>query len=98
MLQMWLGYGIATAVVWAISFSSDSTPSLGTSIGSGCRPKKTKKKVSFKNKDILISKKTRQIYCHQICTTRYSKRSSSGEKEMITNFDPQGEMKSIRNG
>ena len=32
------------AVVWAGSYSSDSTPGLGTSIGHGCDPKKPKKK------------------------------------------------------
>ena len=41
---MWLGSGVAVAVVWAGSYSSDSTPSLGTSICRGCSPKKTKKK------------------------------------------------------
>ena len=37
------------AVVWASSYRSNSTPSLGTSICSGCGPKKTikKKKVRF---------------------------------------------------
>ena len=41
-LQMWLGSGIAVAVAWAISCSSDFTPSLGTSICYGRSPKKTK--------------------------------------------------------
>ena len=43
-LQMWLGSRVAVAVVWAGSYSSDWTPSLGTSICLGCGPKKTKKK------------------------------------------------------
>ena len=41
---MQLGSGIAVAVVWAGSYSSDLTPSLGTSICRECGPKKTKKK------------------------------------------------------
>ena len=43
-LQMWLGPGIAVAVVWAGGYSSDSTPCLGTYICCGCDPKKRKKK------------------------------------------------------
>ena len=42
--QMWLGSGVAVAVVKAGSYSSDSTPSLGTSICCECGPKKTKNK------------------------------------------------------
>ena len=42
MLQTWLGSCVAVAVVWAGSCSSDSTPSLGTSICRGCGPKKKK--------------------------------------------------------
>ena len=38
---MWLGSGIAVAVVKASGYSSDLTPSLGTSICQGCSPKKT---------------------------------------------------------
>ena len=34
------GSGIAVAVAWASSCSSDSTPSLGISICHGCGPKK----------------------------------------------------------
>ena len=41
-LQMQLGSHLAEAVVQASSYSSDSTPSLGTSICCGCSPKKTK--------------------------------------------------------
>ena len=33
---MWLGSGIAVAVVLVSNYSSDSTPSLGTSICPGC--------------------------------------------------------------
>ena len=33
--QMWLASGVAVAVVWAGGYSSDSTPSLGTSICAG---------------------------------------------------------------
>ena len=40
----WLGSGTAVAVAQAGSFSSDSTPSLGSSICRRCGPKKQKKK------------------------------------------------------
>ena len=43
-LQTKLGSGIAVAAVQAGSYSSDSTPSLGTSICRGFSPKKTLKK------------------------------------------------------
>ena len=48
--QLWyrshtlLGSGIAVAVAEASSYSSDSTPNLGTAICHGGDPKKTKKK------------------------------------------------------
>ena len=45
-LQMQLRSGIAVTVVQASRCSSNSTPSLGTSICHGCSPKKQKKKVS----------------------------------------------------
>ena len=44
-LQMQLGSCVAVAVVQASSYSSDLTPSLGTSICHGCGPKKTRKKI-----------------------------------------------------
>ena len=47
---MRLGSGVAVAVVWAGSYSSDSAPSLGTSICHGCDPKKTKDKKKKKEK------------------------------------------------
>ena len=43
--QMWLGSGTAMAVVEAGSWSSDSTPSLGSSICHGCGSKKPKAEV-----------------------------------------------------
>ena len=43
-LQTWLGSCIAVAVVEAGSYSSDSIPSLGTSICLRCSPQKEKKK------------------------------------------------------
>ena len=44
-LQMWLGSWVAMAVVQASSYSSNLTPSLGTSICRRCGPKKEKKNV-----------------------------------------------------
>ena len=43
-LQTWLGSDVAVAVV--SGYSSDSTPSLGTSMCHRCGPKKKKKKKS----------------------------------------------------
>ena len=40
--QTWLGSCVAVAVVQASGYSSNLTPSLGTSICCGCSPKKTK--------------------------------------------------------
>ena len=40
--KMGLGSDTAVAVVWACSYSSDLTPSLGTSICCRCIPKKQK--------------------------------------------------------
>ena len=43
---MWLGSGVTVAVVWAGSYSADSTPSLGISICLGFGPKKKKNLLS----------------------------------------------------
>ena len=43
-LKMWLGSSVAVAVVQASSYSSDSTPSLWTSICCRSDPKKTKER------------------------------------------------------
>ena len=40
--QIWLGSGVAVAVAVASSYSSDSTPRLGSSICCRCSPKKEK--------------------------------------------------------
>ena len=66
--QMWLVSGIAVAVVQASSYSSNQTPSLGTSIcrGSGLRNgKKTKNKNKkiFKKMSCLIIKES-FVYIH----------------------------------
>ena len=45
---MWLGSGIPLAVALAGGYSSDSTPSLGTSIYHRYGSKKTKKKKKMK--------------------------------------------------
>ena len=42
--QTRLGSGVAVSVAQACSYSSDSTPSLGTSVCHGCGPKKRTKK------------------------------------------------------
>ena len=62
-LQTRLGSGIAMALAKAISWSSDWTPRLGTSMCRGCGPKKTKKDQK-KKKVNEIDQKT--------CTTKLS--------------------------
>ena len=52
--QMWLGSHVAVPVVWAVSCSSDSTPSLGTSICCGCGPKTTHTQKKTKKRNIII--------------------------------------------
>ena len=47
---MRLRSGVAVALAWARGYSSDWTPSLGTSICSRYSPKKTKKKKKKKTK------------------------------------------------
>lgn len=46
--QMWLRSGVAVAVMQACSCSSDSAPSVGTSISRKCNPKK-QKQIATKN-------------------------------------------------
>ena len=51
---MWLGSGVAMAVVQAGSCSSDSTPSLEVSICRRCGPEKTRDKKKKKKKRIIV--------------------------------------------
>ena len=46
-LQMWLGSGLAVAVAYVVSSSSDLTPSLVTSICLGCGPNSKNEKKKF---------------------------------------------------
>ena len=48
---MQLGSLIAVAVVWAVGYSSYSTPNVGTFICCRCNPKKTKKKKKKRERD-----------------------------------------------
>ena len=52
--RMRLGSQVAVALAWASSYSSDSTPSLGTSICRGSGPRNSKKKKIY----IYINKET----------------------------------------
>ena len=52
--QTQLGSGIAVAVVWTGGYSPDSTPSLGTSIGSEHSPKKQRDKQTNKNLGVFL--------------------------------------------
>ena len=52
---MWLGSGVAMAVAYASGYSSDLTPSLGTSICHSFGPKKTgKKKLSVAETSFIV--------------------------------------------
>ena len=58
---MWLRSGVAVAVAKAGGYSSDSTPSLVTSICCGRGPKKTtKKKKKKKKKEVKV-----QLFCYK---------------------------------
>ena len=54
---MWLGSGVAAAEVVAVasSYSSDLTPSLGTSTCSWCSLKKQEKKKERKKKRLIVN-------------------------------------------
>ena len=57
---MGLRSGVAVAVVEAGSYSSDLTPSLGTSISCGCSTKKTKKKKEKKEREMKRERKEKE--------------------------------------
>ena len=59
-LQTWLGSRVAVALVKAGTYSSDSTPSLGTSICHRCGPKKQTKK---KRKGVVNGADTGGVGC-----------------------------------
>ena len=73
--QMWLGLGVAVAVVWAGNCSSDLTSSPGTSICCWCRPKK-KKKTRWNNIWLLLmsSYKDRKL-CNWVMYSTNSQKS-----------------------
>ena len=53
---MWFQSGVAVAVAVMYSgYSSDLTPSLGTSIGWGCNTKKTKKKKKKRKRNAFLN-------------------------------------------
>ena len=76
--------GVAVAVVWASSYSSDVTLSLGTSMCCGFSPQKTKKK---KKKKVTIWKHAIGFYyvnrVVQLTPPSNSKISSSPQKETL---------------
>ena len=70
--QMQLGSGVAVAVVWPSSCSSDLTPSLVTSICRGCGPKKKKKKnvaLNARLSSISLLLDLGLLLCHSQCNT-----------------------------
>ena len=68
-LQMWLRSGVAMAVAWADGYSSDLTPSLGTSICCRCgHKKKKKKKQEAENREMLEREwLSRKVHSVSIC-------------------------------
>ena len=66
---MQLESGVAVAMAQAGSYSSNSTPSWGTSIGYGCSPKKAKENSlrnstisSLKPKGIIMKEQVKFVY------------------------------------
>ena len=70
-LQMRLGSGIAVAVAWASSCSSDSAPSWELPYAAGAAPKSKKKKKERKKNKETISVNTRNLH---VPTFLYSSR------------------------
>ena len=56
MSQTRLGSDVAVAVVKASSYSSDLTPTLGTSICRGCGPEKKKRKEKIHCQNVYLLK------------------------------------------
>ena len=76
--QIWLRshIAVAVAVAWSSSCSSNSTPSLGTSICCRCGPKKQTKKISMKQIYAVVLPGTTVLLalvsiCACRCHTRY---------------------------
>ena len=76
--QIWLGSGFAVAVVLAGSYSSDSTPSLGTSIIGQKKKKKRKIRnffclshIFWQNKSIFLNRISISIYLSSIYLSTY---------------------------
>ena len=67
---MRLGSGVAVAVVWAGSLSSDSTPTLGTSMCPGRGPKKTKKKKKNDTNELIRRIETDSQTLKNLCYQR----------------------------
>ena len=84
---------MAVAVAVAGSYSSDSIPSLGTSISRGCGPKKTKKKrkkyhlantrviiISGKNRQWILKLLVRHVIRNSTCTvSKYFLKITKGD-------------------
>ena len=78
--QTWLISCVSVGVVWAGGYSSDSTPSLGTSIYHGCGPKKTKKTPPNQNKQTKECKALIVIYLghfSRLCLQRTNLRNEA---------------------
>ena len=58
-MQTWLGSGVALAVAYTGSYSSDWTPSLGTSICRGSGPRNSNNNTTNNNKRQKDKKKKR---------------------------------------
>ena len=81
---MWLGSCIAVAEVWASSYSSNLTPSLGTSICHKCGPKKTKDKKKKRKERKLCTSHTGCLKRNSCCVLSDSSLSMNQESGLNT--------------
>ena len=82
--QMWLGSCVVVAVVQASSYSSDSTPSLGTSICLGCSPKKKKKKKNPSHLGKADAPHPKGLWLRPLQNVSWLKVSSTGSGRPLT--------------
>ena len=84
-LQKWLGSD--TAVAWASSFSSNLTPSLGTSMCHGCGPKKKKEKALWKDEALWFSAcEVKWYHSEDVPVPPLASFSSSGEADIWVSY------------
>ena len=76
---MWLGSGVAVAVTEAGGCSSNSTPSLGTSMCYGCGPKKNKQQ---RKRNVYACVFVHMSVCVGVGWGEYHKQNRGSERTM----------------